>query len=64
MAVPSSDACTPLPAVAWFVPAGSTMGGQMPVQLADEVHVTFPPFSPTRTYRVRLLPSTSTVPTP
>jgi hypothetical protein len=62
--VPSSDACTPLPAIPCDIPEGSTAGGQTVVQPPEAVQVTLPPFSDARTYRVRPFPLTRTLPNP
>jgi hypothetical protein len=48
----------------WDIPDGSTAGGHMAVQPPAAVQVTLPPFSDARTYRVRPLPLTRTVPSP
>jgi len=62
--VPSDEACTPLPATPCVIPDGRVGGGQYFVQPPVSVHVTLPPFSVTRTYRVRPSPLTRTLPTP
>src|SRR5262249_7711068 len=46
------------------IPDGRPAGGQYVVQLPVAVQVTLPPFSDSRTYRVRPSPLTRTVPSP
>ena len=62
--MPSSDACTPLPAMPCDIPEGGTAGGQTVVQPPAAVQVTLPPFSDARTYKVRPFPFTRTLPSP
>src|SRR5690348_15884000 len=62
--VRSSDACTPLAAIAAVTPLGSSLSGHTLVQPLASVQVIFPPASEVRMYSVIPLPSTSTVPTP
>jgi hypothetical protein len=64
LTAPSSDDCTPLPAMPCDIPDGNTAGGQILVQPPADVHVTLPPFSDASTYRVRPFPLTRTVPSP
>src|SRR6201986_3501590 len=64
LTVPSSEDCTPLPALAVVAPLVTNVSGQAWVQPIAWVQVIFPPFSEVSMYRVCPCPLTRTVPTP
>src|ERR1700730_3988720 len=64
LTVPSSGACTPLPAFAVVAPLVSSVSGQAWIQPFAWVQVIFPPCSEVSMYSVWPCPLTRTVPTP